>query len=100
MLRLFGIERVQSVLSKLQENIFKEDYNEVKEQTDFAIDTEVYFQTHTFPPMEEILRHPKTRYIAFLAKQYSMDELVKMAKERNVPFNAIFQIKKMMGLSI
>lgn len=99
LLRLFGIERVRSVLSKLQETMSVEDYNEAHEQIDFAVDAQEYFQTHTLPSMEELLRHPKTRYITYLAKQYSTDELVKMAKERNVPFNAIFQIKKIMGHS-
>lgn len=96
LLRLFGIERVNSVLSNLKETMSVEDYNEAKEQIDFAMDEEEYFQTHTLPPMEELLRHPKTRYITYLAKQYNTDELVTMAQEKKVPFNAIFQIKKMM----
>lgn len=99
LLRLFGIERVQSVLSKLKETMALEDYNEAKAQIDFAIDAENYYLTHALPPMEELLRHPKMRHITYLAKQYSTDELVKMAQERKVPFNAIFQIKKMMGHS-
>lgn len=77
-----------------------EDYAEAHEQIDFAVDSEKYFQTHIIPPIEELLRHPKTRYIIYLAQQYSMEELIKMAKERNVPFNVIFQIKKIIGLSI
>jgi hypothetical protein len=99
LLRLFGVERVQSVLSKLKETMALEDYNEAKEQIDFVMDTEGYYTTHPLPPMEELLRHPKVRYITYLAKQYSADELVKMAQERNVPFNAIFQIKKIMEYS-
>jgi hypothetical protein len=99
LLRLFGIERVQSVLSKLKETMAVEDYSEVQDQIDFAIDAEGYYAIHPLPPMEELLRHPKMRHITYLAKQYSTDELVKMAQERKVPFNAIFQIKKMMGYS-
>lgn len=99
LLRLFGIERVQSVLSKLKENMDEEDYNEAQEQIDFAMDAEEYFQTHTLPPIEELLRYPKKRYIDYLSKRYSADELVKMAQERKVPFNSLFQIKKMTGLS-
>jgi hypothetical protein len=99
LLRLFGIERVRLVLSKLKENMAEKDYNEAQEQIDFAMDAEEYFQTHTLPPMEELLRHPKKRYITYLSKRYSADELVKMAQERKVPFNSLFQIKKMTGLS-
>jgi hypothetical protein len=99
LLRLFGSERVQLVLSKLKETMAVEDYNEAKEQIDFAMGEESYYATHTLPHIEELLRHPKVRYITYLAKQYSADELVKMAQERNVPFNSIFQLKKIMGHS-
>lgn len=99
LLRLFGIERIHAVLSKLKEIIAVEDYNEAKEQIDFAIDAENYYVTHTFPPIEELLRHPKKRHIDYLSKRYSADELVKMAQEKKVPFNSLFQIKKMIGLS-
>lgn len=99
LLRLFGIERVRSVLSKLKENMAEEDYNEAQEQIDFVMDAEEYFQMYTLPPIDELLRHPKKRYIDYLSKLYSADELVKMAQEKKVPFNSLFQIKKMTGLS-
>ena len=67
--------------------------------SDVAALKESYFQTHTLPSMEELLRHPKKRYIDYLSKRYSADELVKMAQEKKVPFNSLFQIKKMTGLS-
>lgn len=67
LLRLFGIERVRLVLSKLKENMNLEDYAEAHEQIDFAVASEKYFQTHTIPPIEELLHHPKTRYIIYLA---------------------------------
>jgi hypothetical protein len=99
LIRLFGIERVRSILIKLREIMPLEDYNEALEQIEFAIDSETYFKNHPLPALEELLRHPKKRYMTYLTKQYSADELVKMAQERKVPFSALFQIKKMVGLS-
>ncbi len=99
MIRLFGIERVRSILMKLENTIPIEDYNEASEQIEFSIDPETYFDNHPLPALEELLRHPKKRYITYLSKQYSADELVKMAQEKKVPFNTLFQIKKMTGVS-
>lgn len=99
LIRLFGIERVRSILMKLKNTMPIEDYNEASEQIEFSIDPETFFEVHPLPPIEELLRHPKKRYITYLSKQYSADELVKMAQEKKVPFNTLFQIKKMTGLS-
>lgn len=99
LIRLFGIERVRSILMKQKDTMPIEDYNEAKEQIEFSIDPETYFEAHPLPSLEELLRHPKKRYITYLSKQYSADELVKMAQEKKVPFNTLFQIKKMTGLS-
>jgi hypothetical protein len=99
LIRLFGIERVRSILMKLKNTMPIEDYNEAKEQIEFSIDPETYFEVHPLPSLEELLRHPKKRYMTYLSKQYSADELVKMAQEKKVPFNTLFQIKKMTGLS-
>ncbi len=98
LIRLFGIERVYAVLMNLKDTIPPEDYNEAKEQIEFAMHPESYFQEHSLPSIDELLRHPKKRYMTYLIKQYSADELVKMAQEKKVPFNALFQIKKMVGL--
>lgn len=99
LIRLFGIERVRSILMKLRNTMPVEDYNEASEQIEFAINPETYFEAHPLPALEELLRHPKKRYITYLNTLYSADELVKMAQEKKVPFNALFQIKKMAGLS-
>ncbi len=99
LIRLFGIERVRSILIKLENTMPLEDYNEAKEQIEFSIDPETYFENHPLPDLEELLRHPKKRYIAYLSKQYGADKLIKMAQEKKVPFNSLFQIKKMAGLS-
>lgn len=99
LIRLFGIERVRSILTKLKTTMPVEDYNEAKEQIEYAIDSETYFKNHPLPPIEELLRHPKKRYITYLAKHYSANELIKMAQEKKLPFNTLFQIKKMTGLS-
>lgn len=99
LIRLFGVERVRSILMKLEDTMPIEDYNEAKEQIEFSIDPETYFEVHPLPSLEELLRHPKKRYMMYLTKQYSADELVKMAQKKKVPFNTLFQIKKMTGLS-
>lgn len=99
LIRLFGIERVNVVFAKLKNTLPIKDYNEAKEQIEFAIYPEEYLMQYPLPSMDEILRHPKKRYITCLSKQYSPDELIKMAQEKKVPFNALFQIKKMTGLS-
>lgn len=100
LIRLFGIERVTSILMKLKTTIPLEDFNEAKEQLEFAMDADNYFVKHPLPSIEELLRHPKKRYIAYLSNHYSADELVKMAQSKKVPFNALFQIKKMTGVSV
>lgn len=99
LIRLFGIERVTLVLMKLKNTIPLEDFNEGLEQLEFAIDADNYFEEHPLPSLEEVLRHPKKRYIAYLSNLYNADELIKIAQEKNVPFNSLFQIKKMAGLS-
>lgn len=98
LIRLFGIERVRSTLMKLENTMPIEDYNEASEQIEFAIDSESYFENYPLPALEKLLRHPKKRYIIYLSKKYSADELVKMAEEKKVPFNSLFQIKKMIGV--
>lgn len=99
LIRLFGIERVMAVLMKLKKTIPSEDFKEAHEQIDFVMDADEYFEKHTIPAMEEVLRHPKKRYIAYLSKRYGADELLKIAQEKKVPFNSLFQIKKMVGIS-
>lgn len=100
LIRLFGIERVRTILMKQKDTMPIEDYNEASEQIEFSIDPETYFEVHPLPSLEELLRHPKKRYITYLSKQYSADELVKMAQEKKVPFNSLFQIKKMLGVNV
>lgn len=99
LIRLFGTERVESVLMKLKGSIPLEDFNEAKEQIEFVMDADEYFEKHSLPSIEEVLQHPKKRYISYLSKRYGADELVKMAHEKKVPFSSLFQIKKMVGLS-
>lgn len=99
LIRLFGIERVRLTLQKLKESLPVEDYNEAYEQIEFAMDGENYIKDHSLPPLDELLRYPKKRYIAYLSKHYSAEVLVQMAKEKKVPFNSLFQIRKMTGLS-
>jgi hypothetical protein len=99
LIRLFGNERVQSVIMKLNPTIPIEDFTEAYEQIEFAMDPENYYANHSIPSLEEVLRHPKKRYISYLSKHYTINQLVQMAQEKKVPFNALFQIKKMAGLS-
>lgn len=97
LIRLFGIERVRSILMKFRNTMPIEDYHEAQEQIEFSIDPETYFENHPLPALEELLRHPKKRYITYLSKQYDAETLVKIAQEKKVPFNALFQIKKIIG---
>lgn len=99
LIRLFGIDRVKSVLMKLKEHLADEDFREAQEQIEFAIDADSFYHTHPTPSVENILRHPKKRYIDYLCKEYSVEQLIEMAKAQGVPFSSIFQIKKMAGLS-
>lgn len=99
LIRLFGAERIKRVLEKLKNTLPSKDYLEAKEQIEFVMFPEEYQMRYPLPSVDEILRHPKKRYITYLSKQYSADELLKMAEEKKVPFNALFQIKKMTGLS-
>ncbi len=99
LIRLFGIDRVISVLIKLKDHLADEDFKEAQEQIEFAIDSESFYHTHLIPSLENILRHPKKRYIDYLFKKYSVEQLIDMAKTQGVPFSSIFQIKKMAGLS-
>lgn len=99
LIRLFGIERVRSILMKLKSTIPDEDFQEASEQLEFAMDSKSYYESHPLPSLENLLRHPKKRYIVYLSKHYTAEQLVQMAQEKKVPFNSLFQIKKMAGLS-
>lgn len=99
LLMLFGLERVKSELNNIQSQIPKEDYTEALEQIEYANDPEVYFDKYPLPGLKKVLKNPKKRYIDALIKHYTPSELLRMAKELELPYPALFQIKKMTGLS-
>lgn len=99
LIRLFGIERVKTVLMKIKDTMPIQDFHEAKEQLEYTIDPESYYKSHSLPSLENLLKHPKKRYITYLTKQYTPEEIVQMAQEKKVAFNALFQIKKMTGVS-
>lgn len=99
LLMLFGLERVKSELNNIQSQIPKEDYTEALEQIEYANDPEVYFDKYPLPGLKQVLKNPKKRYIDALIKHYTPSELLRMAKELELPYPALFQIKKMTGLS-
>ena len=73
------------------------DYKEAEEQIEYAVSSEAYNEQHTLPALEEIIRHPKQRYIDRLTQKYSSSEILKIANSNNVHFTTLFQIKKMLG---
>ena len=100
LLKLFGYERVFSVLQNHRSAMPEEDYRESLEQIEYAKEPETYFNNHPLPVLEQVLMRPKKRYIDALVKRYDASEIVNMAKEYGASFPSIFQIKKMTGLSV
>ena len=99
LLKLFGYKRVISVLHNNAAIMLKEDYTEVEEQIEYANEPNIYFNNHSLPTLKQVLKKPKKRYIDALIKQYTPFELIALAKEFNVTYPSLFQIKKMTGLS-
>lgn len=93
LLKLFGYERVIHVLQKIE--MHPSDYTEASEQVLYAYDRENYYKTHTLPPLHDILKHPKKRYVDALLDQYSADTLIEMAQKQEVSYPALFSLQKM-----
>lgn len=100
LVNLFGYKRVMQILNQLRASMHNSDYVEVLEQIQYAQEPEAFYAAHLIPPIEEIVKKPKKRYIDQLIKQYSPSDIVAMAQKYGAPFTSIFQIKKMTGLSV
>ena len=94
LIELFGEKRVRNTLKKNKDIILKEDYKEMEEQILYAISPKEYFQTHLIPQIDEILHNPKQRYIDKLIQTHSEEELLQIAKTKNVSLTTMLQIKK------
>jgi hypothetical protein len=97
LINLFGYTRVLSVLNQIRPSMYEEDYSEALEQIQYAQEPEIFYTLHTIPPIEEIVKKPKQRYINQLIKHYNPSEIIKLAQKHGAPFSSIFQIKKMTG---
>ena len=97
LLSLFGSTRVKSVLKKIEVSLDPVDYNEAKEQIEYAISKKRYKKEYPLPPVEKILANPKERYIEMLQEKYSKERIIAMAEANNISYNAMFKIKKIVG---
>jgi len=97
LLYLFGSTRVKRVLKKIEDTLDPADYNEAKEQIEYAISKKRYKKEHPLPPVEKILANPKERYIEMLQEKYSKKRIIAMAEANNISYNAMFKIKKIVG---
>jgi len=97
LLYLFGSTRVKRVLKKIEAILDSVDYNEAKEQVEYAISKKRYKKEHPLPPIEKVLENPKERYIEMLQEKYSKKRIIAMAEANNISYNAMFKIKKIVG---
>lgn len=100
LLYLFGAKRVQKTLEKNKKHMTTQDYNEAQEQIEYSISSKRYQKKYTIPPIEEILKRPKKRYIDILHQKYSNSEILEIAAANNISYPALFQLKKMIGESV
>ena len=96
LLYLFGTTRIKKILKKTEETLDPVDYNEAKEQIEYAISKKRYKKEHPLPPVEKILANPKERYIEMLQEKYSKKRIIAMAEANNLSYNAMFKIKKLL----
>jgi hypothetical protein len=94
LIELFGEKRVRNILKKNKDIILKEDYKEVDEQIFYAVSPNEYFLKYTIPDIDYILHNPKQRYIDKLLLTYEEDDILEMAKSKNVSLTTTLQIKK------
>ena len=97
LLYLFGSKRVKKVLQKVQQYIDIKDYNEAKEQIEYAISKTRYQTNYVLPAVESIMKEPKERYIEILQEKYSKDKIISMAISNNVSYSSLFKLKKIIG---
>ena len=100
LLYLFGAKRVKKTLEKNKKHMTTQDYNEAEEQIEYSISSKRYQKKYTIPPIEEILKRPKKRYIDILHQKYSNSEILEIAVANNISYPALFQLRKMIGESV
>ena len=97
LLYLFGAKRLNKVLEKIKEHIAPQDYNEAKEQIEYAISKESYKSKYPLPDIKTIFANPKERHLEILQERYSTKKILSMAQANNCSYNALFKLKKMVG---
>ena len=97
LLYLFGAKRLNKVLEDIKEHIAPQDYNEAKEQIEYAISKEKYKSKYPLPDIKTIFTNPKERYLEILQERYSTKKILSMAQANNCSYNALFKFKKMVG---
>jgi hypothetical protein len=98
LLYLFGAARVRKILQKNKKYIPLVDYEEALQQVEYAISSSQYKKIYKVPPIEEIVKKPKQRFIDILRQQYSKEEILKIAANNDVSFPIIFKLQKMLGI--
>ena len=97
LLYLFGTARVRKTLQKNKKYMPLVDYEEALQQVEYAISSSQYKKTYKVPPIEEIVKKPKQRFIDILRQQYSKEEILKIAANNDVSYPIIFKLQKMLG---
>lgn len=96
LIKLFGEKRVRNTLKKSKPIILEEDYQEMEEQILYVTSPNEYYNKYELPSMDEILHNPKQRHIEKLMEIYSEEELLDIAKSKNINLTTLLQIKKIL----
>ena len=94
LIELFGEPRVRNILKKNKPIINDDDYKEINEQIAYVMSPQDYYNTHILPSIDDILHYPKQRYIEKLTQEYTEDEILDLAKSKDVNLTTLTQIKK------
>ena len=74
-----------------------QDYQESYEQIQYATSPKEYFDNFTLPDLDTILHNPKQRHMDKVQELYTEDELLQMAKEKEISLSTVMLIKKLLN---
>ena len=96
-IQLFGKKRVLKVLNKHKLIMNPQDYQESYEQIQYATSPKEYFDNFTLPDLDTILHNSKQRHMDKVQELYTEDELLQMAKEKEISLSTVMLIKKLLN---